>query len=631
MALNIRSEGHDSAPLGLGGVDAETGEAFYLDQELWAEFHKAAKAETFAASWLDLQCRFIGGVQRGVVVLGQAGKGPYTPLAYWPDGESEGLSLTAAAELAMAEQRGVVRSCELLKVADGQELYAVAYPVIVDDLLCGVIAIEIVRQDATRLRTVMRQLQWGCGWLEALVRRKTFTTKDRLVTVLDLVAVPLEQERFQAAATALVTELASRLDCEWVAVGFSRGKHAHVNALSHSAAFERKTNLIRAIGAAMDEAMEQQIVLIYPAPDKVESGVTRAQAQLAEQAGAGAICSFPLTDSGGIMGGMTLARPPDRSFDEKTVEFCKHLGALVGPILEIKRRDDRWLIRKAWDSARTLMGKLLGPRHLGLKLSTLLLVCVFVYLSVAEGDYRVSADAYLEGSVQRAVTAPIDGYIKQAHFRAGDLVKDGDLLCTLEDKDLRLERIKWASRKEQRQSEYSKALADRDNAQVRILDAQIKQADIQLALLDEQLARTQLKAPFDGIVVTGDLSQSLGVPIGRGDVLFEVAPLDSYRIILKVDERDIAQVAAGQKGRLALAGLPGEVLSMKIRKVTPISSPEEGRNYFTVEASLDEISPLLRPGMEGVGKIEIDRRKQLWIWTHKLTYWLRFWLWSWWP
>jgi len=88
---------------------------------------------------------------------------------------------------------------------------------------------------------------------------------------------------------------------------------------------------------------------------------------------------------------------------------------------------------------------------------------------------------------------------------------------------------------------------------------------------------------------------------------------------------------AGQRGELALAAIPGEVFPLTINKVTPVSTAEEGRNYFRVEAQLEHSSDRLRPGMEGVGKINIDRRKLIWIWTHELIDWLRLWLWSWWP
>ena len=73
----------------------------------------------------------------------------------------------------------------------------------------------------------------------------------------------------------------------------------------------------------------------------------------------------------------------------------------------------------------------------------------------------------------------------------------------------------------------------------------MKQVQSEMALLDDQLAHTRVLSPFDGIVVSGDLSQSLGSPVEKGKVLFEIAPLDSYRIVLEVDERDIADVRVG--------------------------------------------------------------------------------------
>jgi hypothetical protein len=119
--------------------------------------------------------------------------------------------------------------------------------------------------------------------------------------------------------------------------------------------------------------------------------------------------------------------------------------------------------------------------------------------------------------------------------------------------------------------------------------------------------------------------------VEHGEVLFEVSPLDSYRVILKVDERRIADVGSGQKGTLVLSSLPNERYDFTVEKITPITSAEEGQNYFRVEARLVEVSKNLRPGMEGVGKISIDRRRLISIWTRSLTEWLRLWVWSWWP
>ncbi len=114
-------------------------------------------------------------------------------------------------------------------------------------------------------------------------------------------------------------------------------------------------------------------------------------------------------------------------------------------------------------------------------------------------------------------------------------------------------------------------------------------------------------------------------------MLFQIAPLSAYRVILEVDERDIAQLHVGQTGELALSGIPGERLRFAVKTITPVSTAQEGRNYFRVEAQLDDASARLRPGMEGVGKIGVGRHKLIWIWTHPLTDWLRLWAWRWLP
>ena len=226
--------------------------------------------------------------------------------------------------------------------------------------------------------------------------------------------------------------------------------------------------------------------------------------------------------------------------------------------------------------------------------------------------------------------APFDGYVKEARHRAGDILRKGDVLCSLDDRLLKLEFLKWRSHREQLQKHHYQALAEMDEIKVRIVAAQLKKADAQLALATHRLSRTELVAPFDGVVVRGDLSQSIGAPVERGEVLFEVAPLDSYRVILKVDERDVAEVATNQKGHLVLSAFPGDRLPFSVRKITPVSITSEGRNYFRVEAELNtESGKRLRPGMEGIGKIEIKRRRLVWIWTHRAIDWLKMTLWSW--
>ena len=132
--------------------------------------------------------------------------------------------------------------------------------------------------------------------------------------------------------------------------------------------------------------------------------------------------------------------------------------------------------------------------------------------------------------------------------------------------------------------------------------------------------------PGEGPVATR--IRALGAPVERGQVLFELAPLDSYRIVLQVDEDDIADVSPGQRGHLALAAMPSERFPFVVEKVIEIAQSEDGRNIFRVEARLEGASSSLRPGMKGVGKIAVERRKLWWVWSHNLVDRLGLWVWA---
>ena len=598
----------------------------------------APMLQSVAQNWLGWQCTMITGTCHGVIALGAPDQGPYRPTACWPEGSDPSVALSKTAKAAIRKRKGVVAALNSSNSDGGVDKDAIAYPIVIDGKLLGVAAIEVERHPNVRQKSVLQMLQWGAAWFQAMCdqqgqaqQQSAAAGGDKLGMVMELVSTAVEQERFQAAATAVVTELATRLKLERVSLGFIHGKHVKVKALSHSARFEGRQSLLRQIGAAMDEALDQESTIVYPAASKVGTDVSRAHGELAGQHGARAVCTVPLSMDQEIYGAITFERPGQEPLEPEIVKFCEQVAALVGPILEVKRRDDRWLATKALDSLSHQCGRLLGKGNLVLKTIVLLLAGLTAFLSIATGQNRVAATAALEGTVERVAVAPEDGYVATAAVRPGDVVKQGQELATLDSKDLELERVKWRGQREQLAKEYREALAKFERARVSILRARIEQSEAQIALLDAQLARTQILAPFDGVIVSGDLTRTLGSPVERGQVLYKIAPLNDYRVVLEVDERDFSDVAVGQTGYLALAAAPNERLEITVNKITPVSTAQDGSNFFKVEASLGSPPQHLRPGMQGVGKIEVGERRLIWIWTHRIVDWLRLWVWAWWP
>lgn len=604
-----------------------TGQVSYaiFDQALWTQFSGAASAEDFVSTWLALLCRNIHGVVSAVAVLGDADAGPFAPVAHWPEETQIGPAVMAAAERALGKRQPV------LSQDDG--LNAIGLPFVIDDQLYGGVALT-VEADGMPPADVIRHLRWGAGWIEVLMRRDQGAAFEKLqartATALAMLATVLEQKKISGATNALVTELARSLGCDPVSLGFVRRSGVKVRAISHASGFGKRLTLARDIRAAMDEAIDQEAIVLYPPRDSWDYRVTLAHEELARSNKADHVLTVPIQYDGKIIGALNLEKQGPEGFSDDTVELVDAVATMVGPVLEEKRRNDRWLIFKVFEVIGNQLKSLLGPSHFGYKLATAIFVALVWFFYTTETTFTVTAPAAIQGSVQRTVVAPFNGYVADESAQAGALVKEGQVLARLDDRDLSLERLRLVTSRGQRQAEYDQALADRERAQANIIETQIRQIESQIALIDEQIARTEIRAPFDGVVVSGDLSQSIGATVERGEELFKVAPLDAYRVVLEVDEGDLAEIAPGQTGYLRVAPLPDVPLEYRVDRITPISDQKDGRNFFRVDATLLDSDPRLRPSMEGIARTDIDRRLLIDVWTRPLRNWakLTFWRWN---
>ena len=448
--------------------------------------------------------------------------------------------------------------------------------------------------------------------------------------ILNLLATLEAHEDFAEAATAFVTELATIFSCSRVSVGLCGRRHVKVAALSHSAEIVETQGLMRALGAAMEEAVWQGVTLVFPLPEGAQPRVDRAHADLAQRHGCAWVATIPLAKSGKAFGAMTLERTRSQGLSRSELTLCEHIGALLGPLLELKHAVSKPWYAKIAAGVREGCAPLFGPGHLAAKATLAAVLLSVAAAAFIQGDYRVSARARLEGSVQRLLAAPADGYLKLAYARPGDVVKEGQLLAELADDDLKLEERKAQSEVAQLENTYGTALVKQDRAEVAIIFAKLEEARAQLALAQARLTRTQLRAPFNGVVITGDLTQSLGAPVKKGESLMTVAPEHDFRVIVEVDERDIGDVQLQRPGSLALSALPGDTFALEVTRITPVATAGDGRNYFEVEARLQGATRNdLRPGLVGVAKVDAGARSWLWICTHRVTDWIRLTLWSW--
>ena len=418
---------------GIKGPLVEAGTAVtYLEPALWRQLGEAETEGEFCFFWLQLQCRMISDTVCGVVLLSREGGTNFAPAAFWPQTQRSHKHLSGVIEQAIKEQKGVVLrsdSEEPLDVPAEQLHFYLAYPIKIKNVLHGVAALEVGPRPPAQLQTAMRQLQWGVPWLESWILRQqsgaTEQLSKRLNFALEITAIALQEKGFKAAASSCCTELAARLGCDRVCIGYLHKGSIRIHALSHSAQFGKQMNLIRAIGNAMDESLEQAALLLYPPPSEQQKTILRAHAELARQHDSDTILTIPFLDEEGEgYGAITLERTSSSeqdSFDKATIDICDTVASFIGPILEEKRLNDRPLLGKIKSTFQEHLEYVVGADHLTAKLIMIAVLVLIVFFAFARGDYRVTAKTTLEGEIQRAVTVPFEGYLDEAEVKAGAL------------------------------------------------------------------------------------------------------------------------------------------------------------------------------------------------------------------
>ena len=431
---------------------------------------------------------------------------------------------------------------------------------------------------------------------------------------LALHAEMLARPRSTEAAQELVVGLARRLGFDrcWLALGPGHKQRLRLVAISDGSLPAEGSATHSQLLAACAECFDQSASVRWPeAADQPGTlpRITRAHAAAAASAGSSAsTAGVPMAADGVLIGALCVLRPAGPAIDDRTVEQLEHLACLAASLLALMLANERSAPRRALDALRAGWATAGARRQRSLRQMGAVCALAASVALLLPWPAQVGGRARLEGAVQRVMSAPMDGFVQQVHARAGDTVRAGQPLIDLADHDLQLERQRWQSQLAQHLDGLATAQARTDRAQLVLLQNRADEAQAQLELVEQRLQRARLVAPFDAIVVQGDLSQQLGAPVKEGAELLTLAPNDRFRVIVEIDERDIALMeragAAQLQGSLTLSALPWDTLPLRVTRISPMAKAVDGRNVFDVEAELLDRPPGLRPGLQGSARID---------------------------
>jgi len=593
--------------------------------------------EQFLSNLLAVQCQ-IGPADGGAILRAGHERGAdvlavFPPL---PEGASAPVWLAQAAEgcrTVVAQGTTAVQPVHSPDDLYGQPARRslIMVPLRGERAVRGVAAFFAETQDPTALAGIRERLELTVGLLSLyemrLLLQRRQTDLRRLRSAMETLAAVNVQDRFAGMAMALCNDVATRWHCERVSIGFLKGRYVHLRAMSHTEKFSRKMKLVQDIEAAMEECLDQDVEILSPAPPEA-TYVSRAAAELVKRHGATMALSLPLRRAGEATAVLTLERSGEQPFTVEEVESLRLAADLLTPRLANVEEHDRWLGARLAAAVRKGAAAVVGPKHTWIKLAVVAVCALAAFTIFVKGDYRVEASFVLEPIEMRVVPAPFDGFLKTVSTEPNDEVSGGKtVMATLETADLRAQ---LASARAERATYLKQAAAarrDYKTVEAQIAEAQAEKVAADISLLEYKIAQARIIAPISGTVVKGDLKRQIGAPVKTGDVLFEVAPLEALRAELSVPEEDVADLQVGQTGELATASFPDMHFGFVVERINPVAEVADQKNVFKVRVRLEELDRRMRPGLEGVAKVDIGRRRYIWIWTRPIVRWVRMKLW----
>jgi membrane fusion protein, multidrug efflux system len=194
------------------------------------------------------------------------------------------------------------------------------------------------------------------------------------------------------------------------------------------------------------------------------------------------------------------------------------------------------------------------------------------------------------------LTTEMSGKVEAIHFEEGSQVEAGQVLLELDDTELAAQRERAVHRVElaRRSEARQRQLLDDGLVSPEEYDSAHTELDVlqaELALVEAQLAKTKLRAPFGGVV--GLRFVSPGAFVTPQTSIASLQDIDPIKVDFTVPERYASRIALGSHVELSVAGVDGR-FPAQIYAIEPVIDPST--RSLVVRARRDNPDGHLRPG-----------------------------------
>jgi HlyD family secretion protein len=243
-------------------------------------------------------------------------------------------------------------------------------------------------------------------------------------------------------------------------------------------------------------------------------------------------------------------------------------------------------------------------------------------------NFSVNAAGEMAPAEQVSVRPEINGKVDLLPVDLGDHLKKGDLLFKLDDKELQQQRASNVTDIEKAKLNLEKAERDHKRAQQLLADKLISQelyddtkttyelaknalesAQRALAIVDEHLTKTEVRAPFNCTVLTRPVSIGQAVSgsdgFNGGTEVLTIADLNAMIINAQVNQADVPRLKVGETVEVTVEAVVGLHATGTVERISPQAIIKNNIKGYPARIVLKNVDERIRPGMTANVKIPV--------------------------
>lgn len=471
--------------------------------------------------------------------------------------------------------------------------------------------------EAMRLAATFWQL-----WRSSRLNQRRGQQAETLRGAADLAAIVTAADTIDKSGRALSDAIRTRFGSSFAAITLcnqaaKKPKACEVKWISGVTSFDRHSTLIGSLHAHASRSLQEQVERTLCIETACESEEDESTLTIAELTRCNVLASYPIVkDEGQPVGAVTIGWDNDHARPDNHETMSRQISRLLALPLDVIQMRQSATKEGRISTVRGRLGRT-AKFFMG---AVVLAICIAGSWPVS---YPVKCQTVAQPVKRRFVAAPFDATLKQSLVAPGDIVSAGDTLALIDERELTLEldrlNVEYHSVIKGRDT----ALAHLDTPDKQIAELEMQRLEIQIQQLESKIDALEVKAPIDGVVVSGDHEKSEQAPIQIGQTRFEIAPLDRMVVEVEIPEDEVSLVRSRAQTSIRFDAHPLQDWTLPLGRIQPRSELRNEQHVFIAEIMLDNKCDRIRPGMHGTAKIDGPKRPFAWTYLrgpyHRLS------------